>query len=91
MPDPNPRTPRRKLLYIAGFDPGGPRRYHAIYTAEAARQAAVTGVPIAVGPLEKRGDGAERTDVTGLDHYLLLLAANSGAGFTGPLALRYSK
>jgi hypothetical protein len=45
------RVSRRKVLYIAGFDPGGPRRYHAIYTEQAARQAAVTDVPITVGAL----------------------------------------
>jgi hypothetical protein len=47
---------RRKVFYVAGFDPASPRRYHAIFEAEAAKQAAVTGVAIAVGPLEARGD-----------------------------------
>lgn len=46
---------RRKLLYVAGFDPGSPRRYHAIYAAESARQARCTGVPVEVGPLRETG------------------------------------
>jgi hypothetical protein len=49
---------KRKLLYVAGFDPGGPRRYHAMYQTESARQAACTGVPVEVGPLQERGRDA---------------------------------
>jgi hypothetical protein len=49
---------RRKVLYVPGFDPGGPRRYHAIYQAESARQAACIGVPIEVGALDERGETA---------------------------------
>ena len=47
---------RRKVFYIAGFDPASPRKYHGIFSVESAKQAAVTGGRIAVGPLEERGE-----------------------------------
>lgn len=50
------RVKRRKLFYVAGFDPASPRRYHAIYQAESARQTKVTGVAVKIGPLEDRGE-----------------------------------
>lgn len=41
---------RRHVLYLSGFDPQGPAHYHALYRDEAARQAAVSGYQIGVGP-----------------------------------------
>ena len=49
-----PRVRRRRLFYVAGFDPASPRKYHAMFTAQSALQAAVTGARIEVGPMEKR-------------------------------------
>ncbi|HEX8232773.1 MAG TPA: hypothetical protein VF559_05450 [Caulobacteraceae bacterium] len=55
-PSPTPRATsrvrRRRLFYVAGFDPAGAGRYHRIYEEEAARHAARTGLPIKVGPLD---------------------------------------
>ncbi len=50
------RVRRRQVFYLAGFDPASPRKYHALFTAEASRQASVSGASIQVGPLEERGD-----------------------------------
>ena len=46
---------RRRVFYVAGFDPASPRKYHGIFTAEAAKQAALTGASIEVGPLVEHG------------------------------------
>ncbi|WP_137718175.1 hypothetical protein [Methylobacillus flagellatus] len=42
---PLPATPirQRRVLFISGFDPRGPRHYHALLQAESAKAAAVTG------------------------------------------------
>ncbi len=50
------RVRRRQLFYVGGFDPASPRKYHAIFSAEAPRQAALDGAAIQTGPLEDRGD-----------------------------------
>ena len=47
---------RRKVFYVAGFDPASPRKYHGIFTDQSAKQAAVSGAQIEVGALEERGD-----------------------------------
>jgi hypothetical protein len=47
---------RRQVLYIGGFDPASARKYHGIFSAEAPRQAAVSGARIEVGPLQDRGE-----------------------------------
>ena len=47
---------RRRVFYIAGFDPASPRKYHGIFTVESAKQAALTGARIEVGPLEERDE-----------------------------------
>ena len=39
---------RRKVFYIAGFDPMGPRRYRELYRVEGARQSAVAGYRLQV-------------------------------------------
>jgi hypothetical protein len=41
---------RRHIFYISGFDPRGPAHYHRLYAKEAAKQAAVNGLAVAVGP-----------------------------------------
>lgn len=40
---------RRHVLYMPGFDPLGPKRYHALYAEQAALQSRVNGMRIAVG------------------------------------------
>ncbi|MDQ0467174.1 hypothetical protein [Labrys wisconsinensis] len=52
MPEPTPPAPvrTRRVLYISGFDPAGPGRYHALYREQAARQDRHNGLGIAVGP-----------------------------------------
>lgn len=47
---------RRRILYIPGFDPFPPRRYRELYRREAARQAAISGYRIGLGP-RGRGTG----------------------------------
>jgi hypothetical protein len=49
---------RRTVFYISGYDPRGPGHYHGLYRAEAARQEAVNGLRLAVGP-RHGGDGIE--------------------------------
>ncbi|MGQ0484030.1 MAG: hypothetical protein ACT4SY_01560 [Hyphomicrobiales bacterium] len=41
---------RRRIFYISGFDPRGPAHYHRLYAEEAAKQAAVNGLAVEVGP-----------------------------------------
>ncbi len=47
---------RRRLYYVAGFDPASPRKYHALFTEQSARQAAVSGARFAVGPMQPMGE-----------------------------------
>ena len=44
---------RRTVFYIEGYDPRGPSHYHTLYTEEAAKQCAVNGAPLIVGPLRQ--------------------------------------
>ena len=44
---------RRTVFYIEGYDPRGPGHYHGLYRDEAAKQAAVNGVALKVGPRRK--------------------------------------
>ena len=46
---------RRRVFYVAGFDPASPRKYHGIFSTEAARQAVLTGASVEVGPLVEYG------------------------------------
>lgn len=46
---------RRHVLFISGFDPQGPVRYHALYAQESRKQAAVTGAAYDVGARERAG------------------------------------
>ncbi len=41
---------RRRIFYISGFDPRGASHYHRLYAEEAAKQAAVNGLAVEVGP-----------------------------------------
>lgn len=45
------KVAKRLVFFVSGFDPNGPRRYHNLYRTEAARQAAISGYEIKVGPL----------------------------------------
>lgn len=44
---------RRALFYISGYDPRGPAHYHRLYREEAAKQSAVNGLAVDVGPRRK--------------------------------------
>ncbi len=56
MTEESSRVSRRQVFFIAGFDPAGPHKYYGIFTDESARQAALTGTRIEVGPLGERGE-----------------------------------
>jgi hypothetical protein len=60
---PEAQVRRRHVLYLSGFDPNGPARYHAMYAEEAARQAAVSGYRITVGARQRTGAHASSWDV----------------------------
>ena len=47
------RVSKRLVLYLSGFDPRGVRYYHQLYREESAKQAAVSGYLIDVGPRER--------------------------------------
>jgi hypothetical protein len=42
---------RRRVYYVAGFDPASPKKYHRLYTEQSALQGAVTGARYQVGEL----------------------------------------
>ena len=46
---------KRQVFYIAGYDPRGPMHYHKLYREECAKQNAVNGLSVEVGP-RKTGD-----------------------------------
>ena len=43
---------RRRVYYISGYDPQGPRRYYNLYRDEAKKQAEISGYEIDVSALE---------------------------------------
>lgn len=45
------RVLRRRLYYVAGFDPASPKKYHRLYKEQSALQGALTGVRYQVGEL----------------------------------------
>jgi hypothetical protein len=45
---PPPSVRRRRVFFIAGFDPKRPRYYHALYRSQARKQAAVSGLRLQV-------------------------------------------
>jgi hypothetical protein len=47
---------KRKVFYLSGFDPRGARHYHALYTEQAARYAALAGEDVHVSK-RRKGDG----------------------------------
>jgi len=51
-------------LYISGFDPKGPRFYHQLYAAEAAKRTAWHGGQIEVGEARRQGRSATVWSVT---------------------------
>ena len=48
---PHGRVRRRRVLYVAGYDPASPKKYHRLWTEHAARQGALTGARYQVGEL----------------------------------------
>ncbi len=48
---------RRRVFYIPGYDPMPPRRYRELYRTEGARQAALSGYELAIGPRDGEGFG----------------------------------
>ena len=51
------RVRRRRVYYISGFDPQGPRRYHQLYRSESQTQAEISGYEIDVGRLDYEAGG----------------------------------
>jgi hypothetical protein len=57
-PYPAARAVRKRcVFYLSGFDPKGAAHYHALYRDEAAAQALVSGLHVAVGRRQKTADG----------------------------------
>lgn len=54
MTHPGATVRRRHVLYMPGFDPLGPKRYHALYADQSTLQSRVNGMTLAVGPREGR-------------------------------------
>ena len=46
---------KRHVFYLSGFDPRGPSHYHALYTTESKRQAALNGLDLTVGKRRRIG------------------------------------
>lgn len=58
-PEPAQTVRRRRVYYISGFDPQGPRRYYHLYRDEARKQAAISGYEIDVSEIAyEKGGGA---------------------------------
>jgi hypothetical protein len=57
---PNSPIRHRHVLYVSGFDPQGPARYHRLYTEEASKQCAVSGHRIEIGPRRRNGPHLDR-------------------------------
>jgi len=55
---------RRRVYYIAGFDPRGAGYYHGLYRDHGVRQAALAGAAIAVGPRRNQGKLLARWNVS---------------------------
>ena len=55
MPNPTVAVRKRRVFYIAGFDPRGPGHYHLLYRSEAGRQCSVSGMHISVGARHNEG------------------------------------
>ncbi|MEM7669194.1 MAG: hypothetical protein AAF317_08580 [Pseudomonadota bacterium] len=51
---------RRKVFYISGFDPLGPRRYRELHRSEGARQARISGYEISLEGRARGPDGTYR-------------------------------
>ena len=47
------RVRRRHVFYVPGYDPRGPSHYHRLYGEEAAKQAAINGLALGIGPRRK--------------------------------------
>ncbi|WP_051377720.1 hypothetical protein [Derxia gummosa] len=62
MPDParQPTVRKRQVFYLSGFDPRGAPFYRRLYRDEAAAQARVGGLDLALGPRERDGEFASR-------------------------------
>ena len=61
VPNSAARTVRRRhVFYLSGFDPKGASYYHALYKAEAARQAEVNGHTIEVSPRHRGPQGQQQ-------------------------------
>ncbi len=50
------RVHRRRVLYVAGYDPASPKKYHRIWTEHAPRQGALNGVRYDIGELKPLDD-----------------------------------
>ena len=59
---------RRKVFYISGFDPLGPRRYRELYRNEGPRQAEISGYEIEVSRMPRTGCGNYRWKAVQAQH-----------------------
>ena len=53
----HPDVTRRKVFYLSGYDPIGPRRYRELYRREAPKQARISGYDIHVSGLPRSSNG----------------------------------
>lgn len=67
---------RRHVFFLSGFDPKGASYYHALHTAEAAKQDAVTGTRTTVGQRLR--------DTQGNSHWTISSTPADPTGATGP-------
>ncbi|MEM7212425.1 MAG: hypothetical protein AAF479_11120 [Pseudomonadota bacterium] len=51
---------RRKVFYVSGFDPLGPRRYRELYRTESPKQASISGYDILVSGMQRAENGNYR-------------------------------
>jgi len=51
---------RRKVLYVSGFDPLGPRRYRELFRKEGPAQGAIAGYDLAVSRMDRSSTGNYR-------------------------------
>lgn len=51
---------RRKVFYVSGFDPLGPRRYRELYRKEGPEQAAISGYDLSVTGVQRAENGNYR-------------------------------
>lgn len=64
MPSHTAAVRKRRVFYIAGFDPNGPGHYHALYRKEAVKQCSVSGMRISTGARHNEGESSSSWPVS---------------------------